>query len=934
MIDGATGAGADPLGAAEQALVVVLSDPTRGEHLATQALQIARRVRDPVAASVAERAIGIAARNQHDLGTAEWHLREALRIASRHHLDPAAGGALAALASVQFLKGQAAVALDTAGRAAGMLTGNDLAVLRSHQATMLTWMGRPGDALDRYAAALRVFRRNADLPHQAIAHGNRGLLHLHSGALAAAVRDLRRSERLYRELGDHRWVAYVNQHLGMAFARRGDLVDALSSFDRADTTLLGLGAADPLSTMDRIEALLSARLLAEARTAADDAVDQLVGHQDRLYVGRAELLLAEVALQQGDREAALAAARQARQSLRRQGQQGHVVLCDYLVLRATWPRSAPTAAALARTVRVADALAAARCEPHATDARLLAARTALELGQRDVATAELAKCQALRRYGSVELRSRAWHATALLRLSAGDRRGAESAVHAGLSAVERHQTTLAATELRAHASAHGTELAALGLELALADGRPERILTWSERWRARALHLRPRRVSTDPALAEQLDRLRTTNREIDQVLVSGGDTRRLVRDQLALEHAIRQRARVSAVAAPTAPAQVTPVQLRRQLAGSALVQYVEFKDTLWAVVLTGRRCRVVHIGDAAPVRREIQLLRFGLRRLAMSHGPRALSIRSARLGAARSAAQLSELLIRPLQRDIDGRRLVIIPTASLHSLPWAALPTLADVPVTVAPSATIWHRCMTTPAGDGGPVVLCAGPDLNDAEKEVVELAGVYPDALALTGPDARVERLLRALDGAGLGHIAAHGRFRSDNVLFSSLRMHDGELTVYDLESLERPPALLVLAACDVGMSQIQAGDELMGVAAEVLSMGTRTVVATFLPVPDDRVRHLMGALHQRLRDGEAPADALVRARADVQDDSPDPLSSFVCLGAGWPAPGGPLPTRRYGLDRLTSPEQLPTRRSGLDRLTSPEHLDTVPTPTLEARR
>jgi len=92
MIDGATGAGADPLGAAEQALVVVLSDPTRGEHLATQALQIARRVRDPVAASVAERAIGIAARNQHDLGTAEWHLREALRIASRHHLDPAAGG--------------------------------------------------------------------------------------------------------------------------------------------------------------------------------------------------------------------------------------------------------------------------------------------------------------------------------------------------------------------------------------------------------------------------------------------------------------------------------------------------------------------------------------------------------------------------------------------------------------------------------------------------------------------------------------------------------------------------------------------------------------------------------------------------------------------------------------------------------------------------
>ena len=120
------------------------------------------------------------------------------------------------------------------------------------------------------------------------------------------------------------------------------------------------------------------------------------------------------------------------------------------------------------------------------------------------------------------------------------------------------------------------------------------------------------------------------------------------------------------------------------------------------------------------------------------------------------------------------------------------------------------------------------------------------------------MERLLRAFDAPG--SVTSPPTAGSVCVLFSSLRMHDGELTGYDLESLERPPALLVLAACDVGMSQIQAGDELMGVAAEVLSMGTRTVVATFLPVPDDRVRHLMGALHQRLRDGEAPADALVR--------------------------------------------------------------------------
>ena len=706
-IDAAT---QDPLALAEHALVVVLSDPGRGTLLASAAADLARRSGRTAVVATTERALGLAARDGGDLGAAERHLRRSLEIARRHQLTAAAGAALAALASVQFLKGQAGAALESADRAAGMLAGNDLAVLRSHQATMLSWMGQPAAALERYGAALRVFRRNADLPHQAIVYGNRGLLHLDSGALPAAVRDLRRAEQLYQQVGDRRWVAHVREHLGVAAARQGDLVGALAWFDSADTTLLDAGATDPLATMDRVETLLSARLLTEARAAAESAVHQLVRDRAYVYLGRARLLLAEVAFLQGDRDTARATARQARRSLVRQGQQGQVVLCDYLMLRAGGARSVASAARLARTVQIADALTAARCLPQAIDARLLAARTALELGQPDVAAAELAKCGAAQRHGFVALRSRAWHAKALLRLSAGDRRGAESAVRAGLSTIERHQVALAATDLRAHASEHGTELASLGLGLALADGAPARILAWSERWRARALQLRPRRISDDPVLAEQLDRLRTVNREIDEALVAGGDARRLVHRQLALEQEIQQQARRAAVAAPTAPARVTLPQLRRQLAGTALVQYVEFDDALWAVVVTERRCRVVAIGDSEPVRREIQLLRFGLRRLAMTHLGRPLSVESARRGAAHSAARLFDILVRPLRADLDGRRVVVIPTASLHSLPWASLPLLNEVPLTVAPSATIWHRCMTTPAAVGGPVVLAACP--------------------------------------------------------------------------------------------------------------------------------------------------------------------------------------------------------------------------------
>jgi hypothetical protein len=128
------------LALAEEALTVVLSDPVKGASMALAAVEAARRTGHPGALSTAGRALGLAARNQGDLVGAELHLRRALRVARRHDLRHAAGAALAALASVQFLNGQAAAAVRTAERAAGMLTGNDLAVLRSHQATMLFWM--------------------------------------------------------------------------------------------------------------------------------------------------------------------------------------------------------------------------------------------------------------------------------------------------------------------------------------------------------------------------------------------------------------------------------------------------------------------------------------------------------------------------------------------------------------------------------------------------------------------------------------------------------------------------------------------------------------------------------------------------------------------------------------------------------------------------
>ena len=119
------------------------------------------------------------------------------------------------------------------------------------------------------------------------------------------------------------------------------------------------------------------------------------------------------------------------------------------------------------------------------------------------------------------MRTRAWHAAALLRLSRGDRRGASAAVAAGLRALEAHRMTLGATELRAHASGHGEELATLGLRLAVESGSAARVLAAAERRRAAGLLLRPARPPDDAELADELAELRRVTAALDESLRDG-----------------------------------------------------------------------------------------------------------------------------------------------------------------------------------------------------------------------------------------------------------------------------------------------------------------------------------------------------------------------------------------------------------------------------
>ena len=142
---------------------------------------------------------------------------------------------------------------------------------------------------------------------------------------------------------------------------------------------------------------------------------------------------------------------------------------------------------------------------------------------------------------------------------------------------------------------------------------------------------------------------------------------------------------------------------------------------------------------------------------------------------------------------------------------------------------------------------------------------------------------MLAALDGCWLAHIAAHGTFRADNPLFSSLQLDDGPLTVYDLEGLRRAPHRLVLSSCESGRAVPAGADELLGLASSMMPMGTVGIVAAVVPVNDRVTPGIMDSLHERVAQGAGFPDALRLARMAVATDDPATLAtacSFLALG------------------------------------------------------
>lgn len=874
----APAAEAEALELAERAHALVQAEPRRALPLAEEALVLARARKEHEAEVAALHALGFA---RYVLGDprALRTVRAAVRTGERHGCTHRAALARRNLAVYLAYAGRTAEAVRELETARAALTGLDRARTAVFAVAVYDLAGHAELGLRGAAAALRVLRRAGDSTWEARLLHNRGATLAELGELSAAHSDLECARELYSAQGLGEAAASTQIELARLRFLEGDHLVGLAELDEIDVD----GLSDWTECwfhLSRAEGFVALRLLAEAsddllrfaefsaRAEATDVVDW-----GRLRAARLALLAGEAAT-------AASIAEAARRSFAARGQPGFAAAATLIRLDAATRGGPPLATAVRTGRRAAATLAAAGFAVASLRARLLTARAAVLAGSPGAAARELNASRALERRGGIEDRIELRQTDALVRLARGDNVGAERPLVHGLRLLDEYRSAFGALELRASASALGSELSQTGLRIAFAADDPSKALEWGERLRANALRLPLVRPTADPRLRADQAELRRVSARLDAAEATGKRPDGLAARRSELETAIRARTRraagthASGLLRPLRPG-VAP----GALGGRALVEYVELDGTLRALTLA-RGKLALHDVDREGVADELEWLRFALGRLAGRHSSRAQ--RAAALASANAAArELDRRLVEPLRPAIGDAPLVLVPTGPLHALPWGALPSLRGRPIVVAPSLSTWLELNARPRSRRRRRALIAGPRLRHAAAEIRQLAAQLPAAKVLTGGAATADAALRALDGAALAHIACHGRFRADSPLFSALELADGPLTALDLQRLRTAPDTLVLSSCELALSDRHPGDELLGLSAALLAQGTRTIVASVVPVPDSASRRLMLAFHSRLADGASPAAALAAAQATLRGGSAA-LAGFVCLGSG----------------------------------------------------
>ena len=724
-------------------------------------------------------------------------------------------------------------------------------------------------------------------------------------AARARERALRHGYPVLRALADE---AGARMHLA-----RGEHSQALSGFETARRGFEALGMLQQQAVVEKqlADTYLELRLLPESLALFDGVLERLEAQKldDQAWaMAQRGRVLALMDRLEPARDAFDAAALLFERQGNRVGEAAVALARAEVMLL-----SGDTAGATAWSERARAAYEAAGAADGCARAELVKAQSLFEAGSVEIARAHFESIlDKARRLVLQTIQVRCLTGLGLCALALGDEAYALDAFEAAIEGLEIQRRALPGDELRHAFLADHLQPYRERLRLALRDharaptrAKAAAVLMQLERMRARTLGERiddtasADGVVDDQATRELRDRCQWLARQVQRQQETGQaaaglmETLRRCEHEL-LEHARRARLTTQHAAARPTDSSFTPEALCDALAADeAVIEYGVLDDELLACVVT-RTGVTLHrrIASWRQVDEACRATRFQLEALRHGAGPLREHLPMLAARAQRRLQVVYEHVFEPLAPDLRTcRRLLIVPCGALASLPFAALgdgqtALVERFDLAISPSARqALHGARQAGRRPGrGLEAWGESGSLAHAAREARLVAGLVDDGRAWVGEQATIANWHLHAPPAGVLHLACHAQYRGDNPMFSALHLHDGPLTVEGVQATRLDASLVVLSACETGVSDTGSGEESVGLVRAFLVAGASRVLASLWPVDDRVTASFMEAFYAARERGAGPALALRLAQIEIKASHPHPFYwSAFALHGGW---------------------------------------------------
>jgi CHAT domain-containing protein/tetratricopeptide (TPR) repeat protein len=292
----------------------------------------------------------------------------------------------------------------------------------------------------------------------------------------------------------------------------------------------------------------------------------------------------------------------------------------------------------------------------------------------------------------------------------------------------------------------------------------------------------------------------------------------------------------------------------------------------------------------------------------------------------RTSRDLYNLLLKPFNREIEGKDLIIVPDGELLYIPFDILLSndpkkneidFRSLPYLIKNHAINYSLSATIQFGRKEkhvhqPLDLAAfAPTYNQnhqyknlvynhkdsvmtllpipgAKEEVGKVSQIYKGTV-FEG-DAASEKTFKAESAKyNILHLSAHTIIDNDNPMYSKLvfspindKHDDGLLNTYELFNMKLGAELAVLSACNTGNGRLQLGEGIISIARGFFYAGVPGVVMTLWSVEDASSAQLMELFYKYLHKGLPKDEALRQAKLDFLSHC-DQLETYPYFWAGY---------------------------------------------------